>query len=89
MATGNSYSGLNSPKLAEKIFRKAILSEPDNMALWFDLANVLFDQEKFALALVEYGQVAKTGCGLASRVNNMINMICKHDKKSVDDMPNG
>ena len=46
MATGNSYSGLNSPKLAEKIFRRAILSEPDNMALWFDLANVLFDQEK-------------------------------------------
>lgn len=46
MAAGNSYSELNSPKLAEKIFRRAILSEPDNMALWFDLANVLFDQEK-------------------------------------------
>ena len=89
MAIGNSYSELGRPKLAEKIFRKALLIEPENMALWFNLANALFDQKKFNLALVEYSKIARTECSLSSRVNNMINMICKHDKKSVDDMPNG
>jgi len=58
-ALGNCYSELKKPRKAEQSFRQAIAlcSNADKPALLFNLANVLFDQKRYASAIALYSQI--------------------------------
>lgn len=57
LALGNCYDELKKPKLAERIFNRALELSPsgkDKAALHVNLANALYDQQKFDEAIENY-----------------------------------
>ena len=63
LAKGNCYDELNKPSSAEKCFRKAALFArlKDIEVIPYNLANSLFDQERYDEAIGIYEKIAKTG----------------------------
>ena len=58
MALGNCEDELNKPKLAEASFRRALqYCEENRSAIRFNLANSLFDQERYIEAIKLYEQI--------------------------------
>jgi tetratricopeptide (TPR) repeat protein len=57
-ALGNCFTELKKPRKAEQSFRQAIAlcTNADKTALLFNLANVLFDQKRYASAIALYSQ---------------------------------
>lgn len=58
-ALGNCYTELKKPRKAEDAFRRAIeaCGNSDRHELVFNLANALFDQKRFAEAIVLYLEI--------------------------------
>jgi tetratricopeptide (TPR) repeat protein len=58
-ALGNCYTELKKPRKAEDAFRRAVTlcSNNHRVALVFNLANALFDQEHYAEAIALYAEI--------------------------------
>lgn len=56
-AIGNCYADMNSPKLAERYFHKAVAFAPDKWVLMYNLGNSLFDQGKYRDAVDFYMRI--------------------------------
>ena len=92
-ALGNCYSELKKPRKAEQSFRQAIAlcSNADKHNLVFNLANALFDQNKYTEAMALYSEIpsghplsqkAKKNVLLAESRNNNPNPALKQDAPS-------
>lgn len=72
-ALGNCYSELKKPKKAESCFREALswAPEKDQPPIIYNLANALFDQQKFQDAIATY-QKLPSGHPLGRQARNNI-----------------
>ncbi|WP_084455370.1 tetratricopeptide repeat protein [Comamonas composti] len=62
LALGNSYDALGRPKLAERMFRKALnmdLDEYYRASAFFNFGNALYDQKRYEEAIEIYNHVRK------------------------------
>jgi tetratricopeptide (TPR) repeat protein len=60
LALGNSYDAIGRPKLAERMFRKALCMHLDSFeraSVLFNLGNALYDQGRYAEAAQQYQRV--------------------------------
>jgi tetratricopeptide (TPR) repeat protein len=60
LALGNSYDAIGRPKLAERMFRQALVMHLDNFdraSALFNLGNALYDQCRYAEAIEQYQQL--------------------------------
>ncbi len=58
-ALGNSYSEAGRADEAERILRRASTLDPQNEVLLYNLANALFDQEKYREAIDLYSSISQ------------------------------
>ena len=71
-AIGDCYSALEQHKFAERYYRRALEITPKNKELIYNLANSLFDQQRYEDAISMYKSLGRCSANLrASASKNM------------------